>query len=67
MVAKWFADSRDQQTGERLDRLEDPFRCIPMNDAALVYPMQPSPRTCAGSPNSWHDRHRRPPRMLRER
>ena len=23
---RWLADSRDQQTGERLDRLEDPFR-----------------------------------------
>jgi Fe-S oxidoreductase len=23
---RWLADSRDQRTGERLDRLEDPFR-----------------------------------------
>ncbi len=23
---RWLADSRDQHTGERLDRLEDPFR-----------------------------------------
>jgi hypothetical protein len=23
---RWRADSRDQRTGERLDRLEDPFR-----------------------------------------
>jgi Succinate dehydrogenase/Fumarate reductase transmembrane subunit len=23
---RWIADSRDQRTGERLDRLEDPFR-----------------------------------------
>jgi succinate dehydrogenase iron-sulfur subunit len=23
---RWLVDSRDQRTGERLDRLEDPFR-----------------------------------------
>ena len=23
---RWLADSRDQRTGERFDRLEDPFR-----------------------------------------
>ena len=23
---RWLADSRDQHTGERLDRLDDPFR-----------------------------------------
>src|SRR3546814_11258128 len=23
---RWFADSRDEATGERLDQLEDPFR-----------------------------------------
>jgi succinate dehydrogenase / fumarate reductase, iron-sulfur subunit len=23
---RWLADSRDQRTGERLDRIEDPFR-----------------------------------------
>jgi Fe-S oxidoreductase len=23
---RWLADSRDQRTGERLDRLDDPFR-----------------------------------------
>jgi succinate dehydrogenase/fumarate reductase iron-sulfur protein len=26
---RWLADSRDQRTGERLDRLEDPFRLYP--------------------------------------
>jgi succinate dehydrogenase / fumarate reductase iron-sulfur subunit len=25
---RWLADSRDQRSGERLDRLEDPFRLI---------------------------------------
>ena len=26
---RWLADSRDQHTGERLDRLEGPFRVYP--------------------------------------
>jgi succinate dehydrogenase / fumarate reductase iron-sulfur subunit len=25
---RWIIDSRDEATGERLDALEDPFRCI---------------------------------------
>jgi succinate dehydrogenase / fumarate reductase iron-sulfur subunit len=28
---RWLADSRDQRTGERLDRLEDPFRLYRCN------------------------------------
>jgi hypothetical protein len=28
---RWLADSRDQRSGERLDRLEDPFRLITLS------------------------------------
>ena len=35
--------------------------------AQFEFTLAAVPRTCAASPNSWHDRHRRPPRVLRER
>jgi len=38
---RWIADSRDENKGERLDRLEDPFRlyrCHTIMNCAQTYP-----------------------------
>jgi len=43
---RWLADSRDEQAGERLDRLEDPFklyRCRTIMNCAKVCPKSLSP------------------------
>jgi len=47
-----LADSHDQRTGERLDRLEDPFRlyrCHPIMNCTKACPkgLNPARATCA--------------------
>src|ERR1044071_9233612 len=43
---RWLADSRDEKTGERLDRLEDPFRlyrCHTIMNCTRTCPKNPNP------------------------